>query len=76
MGEGAGDGGDWLAGTCTCEREGLVSLALEGGGGGSGHGGGEVRGGGEGGGKYFHTHQSNMVRHLGNRGLGLLVTSR
>ena len=71
-----GGGGDWLAGTCTCERGELVSLALEGGGGGSGHVGGEVRGGGEGGGKYFHTHQSNIVRHLGNRGLGLPVTSR
>ena len=38
-GEGVGGGGDYqLVGTCTCERGGLVSLALEGGGGGWDHG--------------------------------------
>ena len=40
MEEGVGGGGDQLDGTCTCEKGGLVSLALEEDGGGWGHGGG------------------------------------
>ena len=58
-----GGGGDQLGGTCTCEMGGLVSLGLEEDGGGWGHGGGVEGSEEEEGGKYFHTHQSNMVQH-------------